>query len=704
MDWKKPFRALKKKVKEIVAPTVEYDQETLDLLKYWQDQFEIDRFAKKKYDNLMDSWENMYNGNREFENVNNRQDKEARTVVNFPRLIIEALIDMTIPDHDFKPVTAADEVPVNALKSYVGYVLRSSSPSLEEMNMSDERRVSKLGGTFKKVHWNNNIKRAGYVGEIEISNPHPKDIIPNKSAINFADDMEHYHHPVNRTQKYILRKWKDITKDMLEEKAILYAEYDEILGDQRITTATDTTGVSKDTGLGKYTIIETTYRDDDGDICKLWWSGDLLIKHLPKFFYRRDEETGEPYMTETIEAGSMLRKSVDEQGNPVYSKIDSDIEAEHYIPTCWDIVYQPFIMRDKCCWGISIMEDVWDLQESIKKAIHMYEESFLRGRKKILTASQEIARKLEDPTSEIIHVNDVSEIKEVDLSTDIDGIQFADWLKGAMQLITGVTDASLGIHQPGVTSGDQAQAYISQSSNKIAVKSAYKSTSYKTLYRTIAEFALAFCDDDRPFRITGEKGENKYGQFNRLSMLRDVNGDLIYPDFDIEISAEVGFMKNKSEMMNSIVSLAGQGRFEPTPGNMLILKILDKIGVPHLKEVIGQMEQDIQQAQEMQAKQEEQAKQIQEQQLQQSTDMMLAKQQHEKELAVMKQQGELNRQQQSHDLESNKEVMSGELQQGAVMQFMDKLNQVKEQDPDVFMQIMKLSAEQQVQAVMSMVS
>ena len=211
MDWKKPFRVLKKKVKEIVAPAVEYDQETLDLLKYWQDQFEIDRFAKKKYDLLMDSWENMYNGNREFENVNNRQDREARTVVNFPRLIIEALIDMTIPDHDFKPVTAADEVPVNALKSYVGYVLRSSSPSLEEMNMSDERRVSKLGGTFKKVHWNNNIKRAGYVGEIEISNPHPKDIIPNKSSINFGDDMEHYHHPVNRTQKYILRKWKDIT-------------------------------------------------------------------------------------------------------------------------------------------------------------------------------------------------------------------------------------------------------------------------------------------------------------------------------------------------------------------------------------------------------------------------------------------------------------------------------------------------------------
>ena len=82
--------------------------------------------------------------------------------------------------------------------------------------------------------------------------------------------------------------------------------------------------------------------------------------------------------------------------------------------------------------------------------------------------------------------------------------------------------------------------------------------------------------------------------------------------------------------------------------------------------------------------------------------MMLAKQQHEKEVASLKQQGELMRQQQSHDLENRKQVMSGELQQGAVMEFADRLNQIKEQDPDMFMRIIQLPAEQQVQAVMSL--
>jgi len=48
--------------------------------------------------------------------------------------------------------------------------------------------------------------------------------------------------------------------------------------------------------------------------------------------------------------------------------------------------------------------------------------------------------------------------------------------------------------------------------------------------------------------------------------------------------------------------------------------------------------------------------------------------------------------------------MSGELQQDAVMEFMDKLNQIKENNPDTFIQIMQLPAEQQVQAVMSIVS
>ena len=38
------------------------------------------------------------------------------------------------------------------------------------------------------------------------------------------------------------------------------------------------------------------------------------------------------------------------------------------------------------------------------------------------------------------------------------------------------------------------------------------------------------------------------------------------------------------------------------------------------------------------------------------------------------------------------------------MSFVDKLNQIKENNPDTFVKIMQLPAEQQVQAVMSMIS
>jgi hypothetical protein len=374
---------------------------------------------------------------------------------------------------------------------------------------------------------------------------------------------------------------------------------------------------SRESGLNKYTIIETTYKDKDGDICKLWWSGDLLIKHVPKFFYRRDEE-GNPTDKEKLEEDLQVRMGVDpETSEELYDTIPAYIEqdtgevdefglpitemvqneVEYYIPKCWDIIYWPFIPRDKCWWGISIMEDVWDIQEAIKKAIYIHEEKHLRGTRKIICESEEDRQKISDPLSEVIVIRNPATVKDIDFGNDIDGIQWVNQLKEWMQLLTGTTDSALGVHNPGVTSGKQAQAYIEQANYKIALKSAYKAAAYKQLYRTVADFALAFCDYDRPYRIAGDRDVEEYGVYNRLNMLRDLSGNLIYPDYDIEIGAEAGFMKSKPQIFDALTNLAGQGRFEPSPGNLTFLKIIDKLGVPNLRDVIDQMEQDIQQQQ-----------------------------------------------------------------------------------------------------------
>lgn len=597
------WEGIKTAVNKVVKRVAEYkdekeqEQQEVELLTYWKRIFEQDRRAKQEWDERFDRWEAEYNGSREFDNISdpiNAGNKKVRTVINFVRMIVEALLDLNVPKSDFRPVARDDEQAVESLKSYVEYVIRASKPSIEEINLNNERRVLKFGGAFWKVHWNNNIKRAGYVGDIEISMPHPKDIIPNHAATSI-DDMEHYHHVTNRTAKYILRKWPYITKEELENKAALYREYDEIIDSQQIPV-TDPQPGDKESGLEKYTIIETTYRDEDGDVCKLWWSGDLLIKHLPKFYYRRDDE-GNIITTEVLEAGTEIRAGIDESGNPVFRMLEQDTEVEYYIPRSFDLIYQPYIPRDKCFWGISIMEDIHDPFESIKKFVYITEEKFLRGDKKIVVDDEELKNKLLDPLSEIIVAQNASNVKTVDFG-GTDGIMLIEKWKEWLQLLTGSTNAVLGVHDPGVKSGKQAQTYIDAANFKVAIKSAYKAAAYRQLYRVIADFALAFADYDRPYRLTGKNNEIIYGTFNRLNMLRDMNGNYIWPDFDIENkTGDAGWMQQKGEIFENITILANNGRFEPTPGNIYFLKILQKLGVPYLDDIIESMEADLAQMQ-----------------------------------------------------------------------------------------------------------
>ncbi len=574
-------------IKERIAATNKRVSDE-ELLLEWQQIFEYDYRKKKEWSERFDDWEAMYHGNRVFENVNRTQQKLPRTQVNFIRMIIESQLDLNVPQPMLKPVASDDESSVEALQSQVDYCVRAAEPSLEEINLITERGIRKFGTALIKVHWNNQIRRAGYVGDVELSVVHVKDFIPNVGATSI-EDLEHYHHVVNQTERYILRRWPKLTAEELAAKANLYEEFDEMASSQDIPILTGDTP-AEETGLRRYSIVETTYRDEDGDIGKLWWSGDILIEHLPKFFYRRDVETGKPVEAE------MVRLS-DTTG------AEQAVEVPYYVPRRWDVAYGVYIPRDKCFWGVSMMEDMKDLSESIKKLVYILEEKILRGTKKIVTSSEGVKNKLLDPLSEVIVLDEFTKesITELDFTGNWElETKFLLMMKDFLQLITGATNPSLGQETSDVTSGRQAQMYISQAGQMTDKTTAARNAMYRRLYRIIADFYLAFADYARPWRLQGANGQNVYGTYDRLSMLRDQNGNLVYPDYDVEVSAEAGFMRHKTDIVNMVTMLANGGRFEPSPANLMVLTILDRIGVPQLKDAIGQMEQQLGVAQQMQ--------------------------------------------------------------------------------------------------------
>ncbi len=560
------------------------------LVETWKKRFAVDKRQKEEWDERFEYWESLYSGKREFGNLTNDIDKTPRTLINWPKRFIEQHLDLNIPEPDLKPVAEDDEFMVKRLEGQVKYTIRASQPSLEEMNQQDERRVKKYGGCFRKVHWNNALRRAGYVGDVELSNPHPKHIVPNAGATSI-DDMEHYHHVVNRTGNYIVRRWPHITLDALEKWADLDKGYDELTGKQDIEVTQEATH-EPDSGLAKYTVVETTYRDEDGDICKFWWSGDLPIKHVPKFYYRRDER-GQPLTEETATQPVQVFVGWGATGEPQFRVVEEGEKIPLYVPTCWDIVYQPRIPRDLCFWGISVYEDVADAQESVNKMVYGVEEQILKGRTKIFTTDEELKNRIQDPLSEVILTSDLNLVKEVQFGGDLEGhLAWLRMMKEVIQEMMGAENPVMGKPSPNVTSGRQAEMYIAQAQAMADAASAAKTAAYKRLYRVIADFHLAFSDYDRPYRLEGQApdGGDVYGTFNRLNMLRDRQGHLVYPDYDVEIGAESGFMRQKSEILQMLTWLASGGRFEARPDNLVLLRVLDKLGVPHLKEAIRHME------------------------------------------------------------------------------------------------------------------
>lgn len=614
------------------------EEEVLKLLDKWQKQFSIDRDANATNDNNINVYEEYYQGKRYFGNLSEigaSSEREVRTVVNFVRMTVEAVIDMSVPEPDFEAKGLDDEDAVMALSKYINYVAHNIN-DLEKINLENERRVKKFGGAPYKVNWDNSIKNGQYVGDMDITNPHPKSIIPNAGALDWDKGLEHYHEIFNMTINAIQRKWPHITKDDLEDKAVFYKEFSEI---------NDGTGSSKgntdnsekngsESGLSMYSIVLTTYRDEDGDICKIWWSKDLLVDHIPKYYWHRDDN-GEPTKTYIVPVGTPIRmgtdpdtkepifrtveQQTDEMGNPLFDEYGDPLgeEAEYYIPKRWDIVYQPYIPQDMCCWGTSMIEDIKDLYESLLKAIYIQEESFLKGNVKIITDNDTDKQNIQDSTSEVIVA--LGKIDKIDLRTNIDGMAWINLLKEWMQLMTGATNAQMGVHDAGVKSAKQAQLYVSQANFKASLASAYKAIAFKDLYRVMADFALAFCDDDRPFRLMGDKYKNKseYGTFSRLSMLRDNSGNIVYPNWDVGVSAQAGFMQNKPEILNNIVMLANNKNFEPNRGNLILLKLLSKLGVPMLESIIVDMEIEVEKQEKIAEEQREMQKKQQELQLEQ---------------------------------------------------------------------------------------
>jgi hypothetical protein len=582
-------------------------------------------YDKTKWDEKFDMEESFYIGDREIGNIyTDSADKDARTVFKLMFMLSEAEIDLNIPEAIFKAVDEADEEAIKQLQSECDYTLRAAD--VDKINSYAERECKKYGTIIYKVLWNPNFVGAGFRGRVEIVKIHPKNILiaPGTTDIDKCDVI---YHVENVTLGRCIRQYGEIAKLLIGHGQPALSYWDD-LGKKTLRNVNKTIDVDPNPNiymhganhpLNKFVIVERWYIDDEGDVGVQIFSGRLILSRMPKFYYRRktDPATGELIydkngntIPEDIELVPYDYKTwVSVQSPDVETKpegvikIWKDTQLKRYIPKELPFVFQYNIPRSKCPWGISNSEILWDSEQSMKKMWMKHEERMLNGTTKIAyqkETEEEAALLINNADQQLLPMNDpAGGIREVNLlANDAMVLQTFQLLRDLAQHQVGITNVQRGFNENDATSGKMVEALIQQSSQTLGIKANEKHIAYKKIYKLVCDFLLCFSDGTRPYRIdTGVKPV--YGKFNRYDLLKwnTETEEWIYPDIDIDISAEQPFPRGSVAMYNNTIQLAAGGFFNPVPANLMVWKLLSKLRFPNADMVLEGLQEQLGQAQ-----------------------------------------------------------------------------------------------------------
>ena len=584
-----------KKIKSLFSKVGEYMEERSEnkkeqeKLRKWKKKLENALSDHQSFRQKVDEWDALYHGTHDVDGSTkvymsdryNKSTKKARQVVNIVLQLIESQINLDIPYPNILPTEPNDEKAAKVIQGMVKHKIDNSN--IEEINDENERIVKKTSICWYKVNWDPNIKKHAFTGDIVITNPHPKNVIPQPGVYR-VEDMDYIFHIENRTIEYVERVYgEEVAEKLRDENAEYeYLEYSGEEENQEYNTDVETNRVS---------IVECWYKDKDNDVCLLAWANDVIIRDIPKFFYKRDEE-GNIITEEEITIVN------DETGE------SETVTVPYRAPKRFPFVLQKNIPRDKSIYGKSDPEIIKDQQEAIKKMLSIQEEKLVKGTTKIFTNDEKIYQTLTNAVSQIILTDKPPEsaVKAIDMKTsDNDYIKYFEILLQSAKDVLGIQDAWVGKAPSDIRSGKALQQLAQNAASRINTKVNCKRRAYKQLYQIMVDFMLAFYEEDRPYRILGDDNRHEYGMFRRGDIVRrDTAGQFFYPEFDVKIDTSDKMPHDKMFLLEQTIRMYDRGAID----KLMLWTILEDIGFPKAG-TIKEMLMEAQQQPEQQAPQQD---------------------------------------------------------------------------------------------------
>lgn len=621
------FKRLKKMIKNIETPK--------DVQK-WAKRLENCKAQYSKELKNMKMYEKYYEGTREVQPDANRgvnPSKLATNVRNIVYELIESQVDSSIPMPKVRAIHPEDDELAKKLEKFLENKVKTCGLTL--VNDAEERTVPVIGGDYTLVEWDLNRGLHSEIGDLKISELHPKKVIPQTGVTNF-DDMDYFFIQELMTKKTVKRVYNEDVSECSND----YPEMTE-----------DIEGASTNDDL--VTVNTAFYRNENGGVGIFVWCDYVKLLDLDEYEARyldrcakcgavmvdgkcpecgskKAKKTKEEYedikdaIEVTLSGGGTQEISpfaqeevpmIDEMGNPVLDGFGqpkmtikrTQKKIPYYRPNIYPVVLRKNISAQNKLLGGSDVAVVIDQQDTIKKLGTKINEKLLKGGS-FVTLPEGVEIEKDGEELNILRIRQPADKALIDTITLQPNVQndqnFLEinysWAKSSL----GITDSYQGKYDPSATSGAAKQYAINQAAGRLDSKRTLKNESYAKLYEVMFKFWLAFSDSPSEITSTDSDGAAVFDSLDRKEFLRlDAAGEFYWNDeFIFETDPTSTLMQNREAMWNQTDMKLQSGAFGPV-GDLETARaywtIMKANGYPNASSVLNLIEERIKSQQEM---------------------------------------------------------------------------------------------------------
>ena len=571
--WKKAMRAMEK-------------PEENKKLKKWQGKFEN---AKSKYQDELDRMEmqkKYYIGDRHVKgNPNKTSGYASKMSINVRNIVyelIESQIDSSIPMPKVTAIHEEDKDKAKIIEDFIKNEMKSLNFNI--LNDLQERLTPMLGGDFLLVEWNNQKGYHCTIGDLDVSNIHPKQVIP-QPGITEIDKMDYIFIRTSQTKDYVKRRFG---KDVSEEE-----ETDNDIRE----------GVTSDDIV---TVVTAYYKNEKGGIGLFRWCGDVVLEDMEDYQARRIEvckECGAPKTGDVCEKCGSKRFEVrtDDMETVSFDEgtlFQKEIQIPYYKPDQFPLVLRKNISVYDKLLGCSDVDVIEDQQDTIKKLGSKINEKLLKGGS-FVTLPSDVGVDTTDEELKIIRIDNPAQkalidviTAQADIGQDRTMLEMNyQWAKSAL----GITDSYQGKYDSSATSGTAKQYSINQAAGRLESKRVMKNQAYAQLYELMFKFALAYADQPIPINSQGKDGVQVFAHFDKMDFLKmDAAGQYYWNDeFIFDTDPTSTLLTNREAMWNQADLKLQSGAFGPISEletNYLYWLEQERNGYPNAGEIKKEIE------------------------------------------------------------------------------------------------------------------